>query len=122
MVPGCAVRVGRCRPSKGRPVTELARLQWAEGARRLDQARADSIRYRQLCELVDAVVDELRRRIGLTFTLDGLAEVHDSADAWVREVVADAIPPVARVGPADTVLALDAACYRYARGAEDYRP
>jgi hypothetical protein len=103
-------------------VTELARLQWADGARRLDQANADGVRYRQLCELVDVVVDELRKRIGLTFTLDRLAEVHDGADPWVRDVVADAIPPAARVGPADTVLVLDAACYRYARGAEDYRP
>jgi hypothetical protein len=103
-------------------LSELSRQQWSEGARALERETGDPARYRQLCELVDLVIDELRRRLGSHFTLDELAAVHDRADDWVRGLVADALPPEARVGPPDTVLVLDAACHRYASGAIDYRP
>lgn len=118
------------RPGGGRPgaargglvLSELAQQQWADGARALEREVGDLERYRQLCALVDVVIDELRRRLGSRFTIAELAEVHDRADDWVRDLVADARPPGAPVGAADTVLVLDSACHRYARGAEDYRP
>ena len=40
-----------------------ARHQWEEGTRRLAAEQANGARYRQLAELVDAVLDELRRRL-----------------------------------------------------------
>jgi hypothetical protein len=116
-VPGCALR-GR----EGRVVLETARSQWAEGTRKLDAERAELTRYRQLASLVDAVTDELRRRVGQTFTLAALAEAYDGAEDWVRDVVVRETPREARAGIRDVALVQDAAFARYARGASDYRP
>ena len=101
---------------------ETARYQWDEGRRRLESAGADTARHRHLSVLVDAVVAELRRRIGQTFTLAELAEAYDGAEDWVRDVVAHATPPRARAGIRDAALVQDAAFGQYARGAIDYTP
>jgi len=108
----------------GRPtLTDPARQQGEEGARRLDAEEADSVRHRQLWVLVDAIVDELRRRLGQRFTLDELVALHSgAAEDWAREVVSEWLPPAPRVGVADVALVLDAAFHVYARGASDYRP
>jgi hypothetical protein len=103
-------------------VIESARQQWDEGARRLAGEARDPARYRQLCDLVDAVVAELRRRMGHHFTLAELADAHAGADDWVRDIVREATPPKARVGVSDTALVQDAAFFAYSRGAGDYRP
>ncbi len=101
---------------------DSARYQWEEGNRRLTREASDVVRYRQLCDLVDAVYAELRRRIGQHFTLAQLAAVHGRAEDWVREIVRDELPPSPRVGIADAALVQDAAFFVYARGAGDYRP
>jgi hypothetical protein len=110
---------------------ESARQQWEEGVRRVGATARDEPRYRELADLVDTVVDELRRRVGQTFTLAELADAYAGADDWVREVVAsDAAampergdaPRRRRAGIADTALVQDAAFGLYARGATDYRP
>ena len=101
---------------------ESARYQWAEGKRRLADAGEDTVRARHLGILVDAVVDELRRRVGRTFTLADLAGAYDGAEDWVREVIGRAAPPRARAGIRDTALVQDAAFAVYAQGASDYRP
>jgi hypothetical protein len=100
---------------------ELARQQWQDGNRRVEDARADNRRYVDLGKQVDVVVAGLRRRMGQVFTLDELAEAYDGADDWARELLDDAAepdaPPTAEAG---TVA--DAAFHLYARGAVDYRP
>ena len=102
---------------------QTARVQWEEGDRRVEAARSDTTRYRQLGALVDTVVDELRRRVGQSYTLDDLAGAYDRSEDWVREVVTDALPARrARVGVGDSVAIGDAAVARYARGAVDYSP
>ncbi len=101
---------------------ETARLQWDEGARRLDAADRGSRRYLHLSALVDAVLDELPRHVGQTFTLAQLARAYDGSEEWVRDVVERATPPRAEAGIRDTVLVQDAAFGRYARGASDYTP
>lgn len=101
---------------------ESARQQWDDGARRLARESHDPARYRQLCDLVDAVVAELRRRVGQHYSLEELALAHRDADAWVPEVIRGAAPPHPRVGVRDASLIQDAAFYTYARGAGDYRP
>ena len=101
---------------------ETARFQWAEGARRLEAERADAPRYRQLAALVDAIVDELRRRVGQTFTLAELAGHYERAEEWVHDVVLRVTPPRARAGVRDAALVQDAAFARYALGASDYEP
>ena len=118
MVPRCPLR-GR----RGTAVMlETARLQWDEGVGRLEDARHDETRYLELVGLVDAVVDELRRRVGQTFTLAELADAYDGAEEWVREVVVGAMRPRAAAGVSDTALVQDAAFGLFARGAVDFRP
>ena len=99
-----------------------ARLQWDEGVRRFEATRGDGTRYRHLGSLVDAVQDELRRRVGQTFTLAQLADAYRGSEDWVRDVVVDATPPRAQAGLRDTALVQDTAFALYARGATDYRP
>jgi hypothetical protein len=99
-----------------------ARLQWDEGARRFEATRGHGTRYRQLGSLVDAVQDELRRRVGQTFTLAELADAYEGSEDWVRDVVVAATPPRAEAGMRDTALVQDTAFAMYARGATDYRP
>jgi hypothetical protein len=99
---------------------ELARQQWGNGHRRLEELRADRRRYERLLGHVDVVTAELRRRVGQTFTLDELATVYDGADAWARDAVEDADAEPGAVHEVSTVG--DAAFHLYARGAADYAP
>lgn len=101
---------------------ESARQQWEEGSRRLEAETADEVRYGRLVVLVEAVTDELRRRVGQTFTLVELAGAYSDAEDWVREVVQD-VPAEApaRAGVRDVALVQDAAFHAYSRGASDYR-
>lgn len=99
---------------------ELARQQWRDGNRRLEEARSDRTRYRQLVDGTDRVVDALRRRLGQSFTLDELAAAYGGADDWVLELLENADPE--GVVPFEPGTVADAAFHAYARGAVDYRP
>jgi hypothetical protein len=100
---------------------DVARYQWDEALRRLDSERTPP-RAQDLLELVDAVQDELRRRVGQTFSLAELAQAYAGSEDWVRDVVVDSVRPKAAAGVRDVVLVGDAAFGRYARGATDYSP
>jgi hypothetical protein len=100
-------------------VLEHARQEWEQGHRRLLGMAGDAVLYRRLLGQVDAVTNELRRRVGQTFTLNELADAYASADVWGWEVLAQ------RSGPGDLTHAVtveDAAFYLYSRGAVDYAP
>jgi hypothetical protein len=99
-----------------------ARHQWDEGKRRLAGEGGDVSRSRHLDVLVQAVVEELQRRVGQTFTLGDLARAYGGAEDWVREVILATVPANAKAGVRDTALVQDAAFARYAQGASDYRP
>ncbi|MFL5927799.1 MAG: hypothetical protein ACJ77E_12775 [Gaiellaceae bacterium] len=99
---------------------ELARQQWQDGNRRVENARGDRARYELLTGQVDVVVGGLRKRIGQVFTLAELADAYDGADDWARELLDDADPDAPPAAEAGTVA--DAAFHVYARGATDYRP
>ena len=100
---------------------DVARHQWDEGVRRVAGERTPQ-RAGQLAELVDDVQDELRRRVGQTFTLADLARAYAGSEDWVREVVVESTPPRGQAGLRDAALVGDAAFGRYSRGATDYRP
>ncbi len=102
------------------PTDAAVRQEWAEGHRRLEAEREDPARYRALHAQVDAVTEELRRRLGTVFTLDELAAEYRQAEAWARDLLAE-LPPRARWLPGLTI-AVDSAFHHYARGARDYRP
>jgi hypothetical protein len=95
---------------------ELARQQWEEGNRRLEEARGD----RNLLAQVEVVAAQLRARVGQTFTLQELADVYAGADRWAQDVLEEARPEDAP--PPDAATAADAAFHLYARGATDYEP
>ena len=98
---------------------ESARNQWDEGHRRLVAQARDPVRYDALLAQVDAVVDELRRRIGETFTLAQLAELYPDAERWSRTAAAERTAS----GTTDALAIVeDAAFHLYARGAVDFEP
>jgi hypothetical protein len=99
---------------------EVARQEWEEGSRRLESAREDGRRYRQLLELLELVLDELRKRIGQTYTLGELVTVYGESERWAREVLEERAE--APGWPRDLTLVLAAAFDSYQRGAIDYEP
>jgi alcohol dehydrogenase class IV len=101
-------------------VLETTRHEWEEGHRRLQAASDDPPRYASLLEEVELVLEQLRRRVGQTFTLDELATAYADADRWVQEAFAESEPRPGWPGRAAAVQ--DAAFHLYSRGAVDYRP
>jgi hypothetical protein len=99
---------------------EAARQQWAEGNRRLESQASDPDVYERLLDQLEAATEELRKRVGETFTLAQLADVYGGSDTWMREVVEEraATPGWTR----QLSVVQDAAFHLYARGATDYSP
>ena len=64
---------------------ELIRREWSDGARRFEEYRDDPRRYSVLVGQLEAVVDELRKQIGQTYTLAELATAYRDAERWARE-------------------------------------
>jgi hypothetical protein len=98
----------------------IARQEWAEGYRRLEAEREHPARYRLLLLQVEAVTEQLRRRLGSVFTVSELADEYRRAEPWVREAIAE-LAPASRWPPGVTT-ATDAAFHLFARGARDYEP
>ncbi|MFN2469477.1 MAG: hypothetical protein ABR583_00475 [Gaiellaceae bacterium] len=98
---------------------DSTRREWEEGHRRLEALARDQALYHSLVRQLETVIDELRRRVGETFTLDELVVAYGEADRWSREVLEErGEPGVHR----HTVMLEDAAFHRYSRGAVDYKP
>ena len=94
---------------------ENALFQWEEGYRQLEELRADPGAYRQATRVIDAIRDELRRRIGPTFRAAELATLYSQGTDWCSEVAFGITPdPVA-----DPASLADAAFWLYLRGATD---
>ena len=100
---------------------ETSRQEWEESHRRLRIVARDTAHYDRLLDQVDAVVAELRKRVGATFSLEQLAEAYARAESWSRDTVAGA----ADAGddwPRTAALVEGAAFHVYSRGAYDYEP
>ena len=97
-----------------------ARQQWEEGNRRLEAQASDLELYVRLLRQLEVATEELRKRVGETFTLAQLAEMYTASDHWLREAMEE------RAGTAGWQRQLsviqDAAFHHYARGATDYEP
>ena len=78
-------------------------FQWEEGARRLRDLEDDRERQRLERRIV-RLLEELRRRLGSTFTVEELAELYGTGTGWAEE---------------DSWL-VDAAFHRYVREASNY--
>jgi len=99
---------------------EVTRQEWEEGTRRLEGARDDERRYGQLLRSLDLLLDELRRRVGQTYTLGELVTVYGESDRWAREVLEERAETAGWARDLSTVLA--AAFDAHQRGATDYEP
>jgi hypothetical protein len=97
-----------------------ARLEWEQGDRRFAEEARDPALADALHRQRDAVLDELRRRVGGVFTLGELAAAYGGSERWVREVIEERVP--SRGGARTVSVAADAAFHAYSRGAQDYDP
>jgi len=91
---------------------ENALFQWREGERRLsdveEPARAD------LELAADAVVEQLRKRLGSSFVLDELADLYAADTDWATELARR------HAAGTDAAAVVDAAFARYAREASNF--
>ena len=99
---------------------ESARREWEDGNRRLEEQSRDRAAGEWLLAQVEAVIDELRRRVGGTFTLAELTRTYAGAEEWSRAAVAERAPVPG--WPRTLSIAEAAAFHIYARGASDYEP
>ena len=90
---------------------------WREGLRRLE--RADPSERQAMERVVDALVVELRRRLGGPFTTEELARLYerDGVD-WAFSIATRVAPATPAAWDMDTVA--NAAFARYVRSASDY--
>lgn len=94
---------------------ENALFQWEEGRRALQAI--DDPRQRRLADrVVDAIKEELRRRIGPTFSADQLADLYGEGTDWCQQVAIDVAPAIEE----DAQVLGDAAFWLYLRGATDF--
>src|SRR5262249_29702789 len=89
---------------------------WRQGERRL--AAAPPERTATLERVVAALVDELRRRLGVRFSARELADLYDAGTGW-------ALPLAMRLAPEDpwvwdAGVVVDASFARYLREAADF--
>jgi hypothetical protein len=99
----------------------LARRQWEEGSRRLDEeSRRDPRAQQSLLAALEVVVGDLRKRVGQTYSLGDLTDAYEGAENWVREAIEEraAFPG----WPRSVTTVQDAAFHLYSRGATDYTP
>ncbi|MEX2253749.1 MAG: hypothetical protein WD649_06305 [Thermoleophilaceae bacterium] len=89
-----------------------ALYQWEEGESRLRER--PELERADLEAAVAVVLDELRRRLGSSYGVGELAEFYAEGVDWAAELARG------RRAGADASYVVDAAFYRYARGAVDF--
>lgn len=101
-------------------MTDSARQEWEEGYRRFEAASREPAAQERLLRQLEVLTDELRRRVGQTFTIEQLAAAYERADAWALDAVSE---HAANPGWPRTVAMVQAAAFHmYQRGAIDYTP
>jgi hypothetical protein len=100
---------------------ENVRQEWEAANDALQRlATSDRARHDRVLAQVEVATEELRKRVGETFTLEELARAYGEADRWIRAAIADR---AATPGwPQDLALVQDVAFHLYQRGANDYAP
>jgi hypothetical protein len=101
-------------------VLDVVRREWEDGYRRFQDLSRDRVAANRLSVQLDVVTDELRKRVGQTFTLEHLAHTYQGADEWTRAAVSERAPTPG--WPRTLAIVQDAAFYMYQRGAVDYAP
>jgi hypothetical protein len=94
---------------------ENAFFEWESGFRAYREI--EGARERRLADrVVEAIRDELRRRLGPTFTAADLADLYGQGTDWAQQVAFDVAPAIE--GEAQSLT--DAAFWLYLRGATDF--
>lgn len=95
---------------------EIAVQQWRTGERLL--AESDDAKRIAMERVRDALVAELRRRLGSTFTTEELVELYDRGTSWCLDIAATVAPRAPWAW--DERIVADAAFARYVRDAADF--
>ena len=95
---------------------ENAIYQWQQGERRLGRAPAERVLL--LERVTDALVAELRRRLGGRFSTQELVELYDTGTSWCLQTAMRAAP--ADPWAWEAAVVIDAAFGRYLREAADF--
>ena len=95
-----------------------ALYQWEEGDRRLRELSAERRAASRLARATGTVRDELRRRIGPTFSAAELADLYGEGTDWALEAIRWVMPEEAP--DLDPQAVVDGAFFAYLRGASDY--
>jgi hypothetical protein len=95
---------------------ESALFQWRKGERRLADAPAE--RQALLERITEALVAELRRRLGGSFSSGELVELYGAGTSWCLQVAIELAPEDPWAW--DSSVVADAAFGRYLREASDY--
>lgn len=93
---------------------ESAVVQWEEGWRRLQEMGEPQ--RRRADRLVEALRDELRRRVGAAYTTTELADCYGQGTDWCMHLATEIAP--ALLGEAQALA--DAAFWLHLRGAVDF--
>jgi hypothetical protein len=99
---------------------ESARREWEAEFRRYETELRDPNQAARLRPQFAVLRDELRKRLGSTFTLDELTAEYREAERWARDAVSE--HAAAPGWPRTLTLVEGAAFHSYARGAVDYEP
>ena len=97
---------------------DSALYQWEDGHRRLRELAADPRLEAQINRATEAIRDELRRRIGPTFSAAQLADLYGAGTDWALEAARWRDPEEA--SGLDPQAIVDGTFYLYVRGAFDW--
>jgi hypothetical protein len=99
---------------------ESARRDWEDAYRRLGEFGQDPRAAEGVHDQLRVVTEELRKRVGSTFTLGELAAEYVRSDTWARSTLAD---EASFPGWLSSLSVVEGAAFHlYSRGAADYVP
>jgi hypothetical protein len=99
---------------------ESARREWEDAFRRYETELGDPVQADRLRPQFFLLREELRKRVGSTFTIADLAAEYRRAETWARQAVSER---AAAPGWPRTLAIVEGAAFReHARGALDYEP
>jgi hypothetical protein len=99
---------------------ESARRDWQDAYRRLGELGQDPRAAEGAHVQLRAVTEELRKRVGSSFTLGELAHEYLRSDTWARNAIVEGPSYPGRLSSLAVVEG--AAFHLYSRGAADYVP
>ena len=99
---------------------ESARREWEDASRRYETELRDPTQAARLGPQFSVLRDELRKRVGATYTLAQLAAEYRHAERWARDAISERA--AAPGWPRTLTVVEGAAFHSYARGAVDYEP